>query len=161
MTSLVDDLLDVSRVTRGLVVLDKEALDLRSVVAAAIEQVQPLIEARRHRLTVHLPDDPAPVLGDHTRLVQVIVNLPLDRARIETPRVRVLDIGLPDMDGCELARRLRTPPELAGAVLIALTGYGRAEDYARSKAAGFNYHFVKPADTTKLAALIAEIGSAN
>jgi hypothetical protein len=42
-----------------------------------------------------------------------------------------------------------------------MTGYGRAEDYARSKAAGFNYHFVKPADTTKLAALIAEIGSAN
>ncbi|MDB5773671.1 MAG: multi-sensor hybrid histidine kinase [Burkholderia sp.] len=65
------------------------------------------------------------------------------------------------MDGCELARRLRTLPEMAGAVLIALTGYGHAEDYARSKAAGFNYHFVKPADTTKLAALIAEIGSAN
>jgi signal transduction histidine kinase len=49
MTDLVNDLLDVSRVTRGLVTLEKEELDLNVIVAAAVEQVRPLVDARRHR----------------------------------------------------------------------------------------------------------------
>ena len=75
MTSLVDDLLDVSRVTRGLVTLEQEALDLQSVVAHALEQARPFIEARRHVLTVRTTAAQVPVRGDRTRLVQVIVNL--------------------------------------------------------------------------------------
>jgi signal transduction histidine kinase/ActR/RegA family two-component response regulator len=316
MTSLIDDLLDVSRVTRGLITLEKQALDLGNIVASAIEQVRALIESRRHHLTVQMPPVPVRVLGDRIRLVQVVTNLlnnaakytlpggeillrveldhgqivlgvrdsgigiapellphvfelftqaerspdrsqgglglglalvkslvelhggtvsarsggpgkgsefiarfphaadlmkpsgystderamqiagaklhlmvvddnadaansvallleseghivsveydgksALKRARIETPKIFLLDIGLPDMDGYELACRLRSIPETAQAVLIALTGYGQAQDRARSKAAGFDYHLVKPADVGKLSALLAQIGS--
>ena len=84
MTSLVNDLLDVSRVTRGLVTLEKEELDLNEVVAGALEQVRPLIEARRHALTMELSGEPVQVLGDRTRLVQVLSNI-LNNAAKYTP----------------------------------------------------------------------------
>jgi CheY-like chemotaxis protein len=83
----------------------------------------------------------------------------LGLARREAPQVLVLDIGLPDMDGHELARRFRLLPQTADAVLIALTGYGQPEDQARSRSAGFDYHLTKPADPTKLAALLSEINA--
>jgi PAS domain S-box-containing protein len=316
MTDLVDDLLDVSRVTRGLVVLNKEPTDINVLVSDAVEQVRGLMESRRHRLMVQTSGQPASVLGDRTRLVQVIVNvlnnaarytptggdialrvnvaenqveinvrdngigispevvpyifelftqaerspdrsqgglglglalvrnlarlhdgsveaqsegvgkgsqfvirLPrlsepaykskreehssvpkgrskalrvmvvddnadaaetlamlleadgheasveydarsaLERARLEAPHALLLDIGLPDMDGYELARRLRSMPETGKAVLIALTGYGQSQDHDRSKSAGFDHHLVKPADTGKILALLAEIAS--
>jgi CheY-like chemotaxis protein len=67
--------------------------------------------------------------------------------------VAVLDIGLPVMDGYELARRLRLgDPALR---LVALTGYGQAEDRARSRAAGFQEHLVKPIDGDVLLAVVA------
>jgi len=310
MTSLVDDLLDVSRVTRGLVTLEQEGLDLKSVVAHALEQVRPFLESRRHLLTVRTTASQVPVHGDHTRLVQVIVNLlnnaakytpeggeitlatqtdqdnaivtvtdtgdgidpsllphlfelftqgkrtpdrthgglglglalvksmvelhggrvmahsggdgqgstftvtlPLDRqpvveeseplpdagARAQPRRIMVvddnldaaetlaalldahghevtvqadagpaieaaaaamfdvfiLDIGLPGMDGYELAGKLRGRPEHADALLIALTGYGQAGDLEKSQAAGFAHHFVKPVDTRRLTEALA------
>jgi len=65
--------------------------------------------------------------------------------------------GLPEIDGHELARRLRANPATAHAVLIAVTGYGREEDRAASKAAGFDFHFVKPVDSGDLAPLLGEI----
>ena len=67
----------------------------------------------------------------------------------------LLDIGLPDMDGHELARRLRAQPAMAGAVLVALTGYGQAEDQQRAQQAGFDHHMVKPADLDRLLTLLA------
>jgi signal transduction histidine kinase/ActR/RegA family two-component response regulator len=77
MTGLIDDLLDVSRVTRGLVVLARDQVDLRHVIDDAVEQVRPLIEARRHQLTLQLAPEigPAFVQGDPKRLIQVIANL--------------------------------------------------------------------------------------
>lgn len=75
MTGLIDDLLDVSRVNSGLIVLDKQPLDIQHIVMESIEQVQPLIDARRHHLVVELNSDPAVVVGDHKRLVQVFANL--------------------------------------------------------------------------------------
>ncbi|QJE01255.1 GAF domain-containing protein [Massilia forsythiae] len=86
MTGLIDDLLDVSRVTRGLVVLARDEVDLRRVIADAVEQVRPLIEARRHQLALHVAQEPgaACVEGDHKRLVQVIANL-LGNAAKYTP----------------------------------------------------------------------------
>jgi PAS domain S-box-containing protein len=312
MTDLVDDLLDVSRVTRGHVELDQHPLDLKTVVANAIEQATPLIEARAHQLHVHMGPAHLQVRGDHTRLVQVLVNLlgnaakytqqggsidvtvaaspggtdvriavtdngsgidaallprvfdifsqgvrtpdraqgglgiglalvkslvelhggrvdacsegagrgstfsivlPLqvrqdaalpvvadgsaavatarrvmlvddnvdaadslgtllealghevyvkyepasvvDEARRLRPEVFVLDIGLPGMDGFELARRLRAQPETADALLVALTGYGQAHDRVLSRAAGFDCHFVKPVDIADLERAIA------
>ncbi|WBS04168.1 PAS domain-containing protein [Pseudoduganella sp. SL102] len=84
MAHLVDDLLDVSRVTRGLVQLNMADLDLAEVVASAVEQALPLIDERRHALDLDLPDIPARVHGDRTRLVQVIANL-LNNAAKYTP----------------------------------------------------------------------------
>jgi PAS domain S-box-containing protein len=311
MTELVDDLLDVSRVTRGLVELEKKPLDMKSVVSSAVEQVKPLIEARAHALHVHAGARHASVNGDHTRLVQVLVNLLANAAKytpqggridvdvqveqdavrvavtdngsgieasllpfvfdiftqgVRTPdrsqgglgiglalvkslvalhggqvgahsdgpgrgsvfyltlpllaaatqpgdeagqaqaglgaacgrrilvvddnmdaattlgellaalghevRVRfdgksaladlasfvpeilVLDIGLPDMDGYELARRLRNEPATAQARYLALTGYGQAHDRTLARAAGFDHHFVKPVDILTLQAVL-------
>ena len=310
MTDLVNDLLDVSRVTRGLVTLDKEELDVNAVVAGAVEQVRPLIESKRHALTMQLSGEPVHVLGDRTRLVQVLSNIlnnaakytpaggqialrvmahgervtvivtdngigiepdvlpyifelftqaertpdrsqgglgiglalvkslvtlhggtvaaraapgrgsefeiclprldtaadaaaaapvgdetpgpqplrvlvvddnqdaaqmlatvlevqghavsveydghgALQRARLERPQVMLLDIGLPDTDGYALARQLRSMPELRGAVLVALTGYGQQEDRRQAEAAGFDHHLVKPADLGQVAEILA------
>jgi signal transduction histidine kinase/DNA-binding response OmpR family regulator len=80
----------------------------------------------------------------------------LEVARSFRPEVAVLDIGLPGMDGFELARRLRRSPANADVVLIALTGYGQAQDRARTRAAGFHHHLTKPAD---LGALVEFIGT--
>jgi PAS domain S-box-containing protein len=311
MTALVDDLLDVSRVTRGLVELDKELVDIKVAVANAVEQARPLIEARRHALTVRTDATQATVLGDRTRLVQVIANLlnnaakytpqggeitlavhaadgwvdiavidngigidarllpqifelftqaertpdraqgglgiglalvknmvalhggqvtadslgagtgstftirlpavaqgtkdqmaaasaspgpsPLHimlvddnvdaaeslavlleaqghRVRVEAhpvqalasahrdpPEVFILDIGLPEMDGYELARRLRADPATGSALFIALTGYGQAHDRILSKSSGFEHHFVKPMDTERLGQILAAV----
>lgn len=313
MTGLVDDLLDVSRVTRGLVMLQKEKLDAKRIAGDAVEQVRPLIEARAHRLTVHTPPQPAFVLGDQKRLVQVLANLltnaakytpsggdiilgmdvdgshvritvsdngigmapellkrafelfaqaqrsadrsqgglgiglalvrslvelhggrvtahsdgigkgsrftvclphvaeqdepaadepadahaqsasrlkvmvvddnvdaaqmismllevmghsvivehsarkALKRGGMEMLQVFFLDIGLPDMDGYELARQLRSQPENAGAILVAVTGYGQERDRSNALDSGFNYHFVKPISTSQITALLSEI----
>jgi signal transduction histidine kinase len=313
MTSLVDDLLDVSRVTRGLVKLHRTPLDIRQIVTDAVEQVNPLVRARRHKLALHLSPEPAMVQGDKKRLVQVIANLlnnaakytadggnivlntqvehgrvllrvsddgiglerglvdrvfdlfaqaertpdrssgglglglalvkslvelhggtvtcaseglgrgsmftvclplmaagekshppqeadsalpspgtlrvmvvddnadaaqmlamfleasghrvtvehearkALERARMESPEVCLLDIGLPEMDGKELARRIRAQPETANAVLIAVTGYGQEQDRQAALAAGFQHHLVKPVDPAKLVALLAHM----
>jgi PAS domain S-box-containing protein len=312
MTRLVDDLLDVSRVTRGLVRLDFRPDDLKAVAAAAIEQVRPLIEERRHALAVSMDSGPVPVRADRTRLVQVIANLlnnaakytatggrielrvaaedgeavlvvrdngtgidaqllplvfdlftqgardpdrsqgglgiglalarsiasmhdghivavsggrgrgaeftmrlPLaardaaapppqtragpseaatqthckvivvddnvDAARtialaleiaghevavyhdaaavlaasaLQPAQVYIIDIGLPDMPGHDLAQALRRDPRTSDAILIALTGYGRAEDRARSNEAGFDRHLVKPVDVEELRRII-------
>jgi CheY-like chemotaxis protein len=79
----------------------------------------------------------------------------LDIAQAFQPEVALLDIGLPGLDGFEVAQQLRDRPETAGALLVALTGYGQSEDRERSQAAGFDYHLVKPVDPQKLLALIA------
>jgi PAS domain S-box-containing protein len=314
LTDLVDDLLDVSRVTRGLVQIERHPLDVKDVLHSAIEQARPLMEARRHHFTLDETSVPTRVLGDRTRLVQVVVNL-LNNAAKYTPQggqvtlaltvdageacimvtdngsgiaptllpyvfdlfiqaertpdraqgglglglalvkritalhngsvhalseglghgssfmillplleageesdaappaaaavvqpvaarasimivddhpdgvqalaellaaqghqvlmaedgasalalaagrsidVFILDIGLPDMDGHALARRLRATSEGRDALLIALTGYGRAQDRILSKEAGFDHHFTKPADSVALAAVLAQ-----
>lgn len=316
MTSLVDDLLDVSRVTRGLVPLEFHEVDMKRVIADAIEQAGPLIELRRHHVALHLPQEVVLVSGDSKRLVQIVTNLlnnaakytpdngvidlevklrneqvtiivkdngigmapeflehvfdmfsqakrtadrsqgglgiglalvkslvelhhgsitaesrgqgngsaftvqlprrcatdtkpslsndgsassdpvglkvmvvddnddaanmlamclealghkvivehgsqtALARACSEHPKVFLLDIGLPDMDGNELARHLRSLPEFASSYLIAVTGYGQEEDRKITTAAGFDYHFVKPVNMTELKSVLAELGIA-
>ncbi len=310
MTALVNDLLDVSRVTRGLVTIAEAPEDLKIVVIEAIEQVRPVIEARGHRLVMHMAPETAHVSGDKKRLVQILTNLlnnaakytppsgeivirmtveedeivvavkdngvgiaqdllarvfdlfvqaetssdrtsgglgiglalvksltelhrgsisctsegpgkgaefemrlprlqdghgadeaaedriaasagprrrvlivddnedaakmlgmqleaaghavmiehsplrALERARRDPPDVCVLDIGLPEMDGNELARRLRAAPETADKLLIALSGYGQDADKAGSMQAGFDHYVVKPLDAPALASLL-------
>ncbi|MET0507566.1 MAG: ATP-binding protein [Burkholderiaceae bacterium] len=78
----------------------------------------------------------------------------LDLARERRIDVAVLDIGLPGMDGCELARALRAGAGGSGLTLIALTGWGQEAERERIAAAGFNHHLVKPVETPKLLALL-------
>ena len=83
----------------------------------------------------------------------------LELARSQTPRLLLVDIGLPDMDGYEVARRAREDPRLSGAVLFALTGYGRDEDRKAALAAGFDGHLVKPVSVEALEEIIARSAS--
>jgi CheY-like chemotaxis protein len=69
--------------------------------------------------------------------------------------VAVLDIGMPILDGHEVARRLRARKDSDGLVLIALTGWGQAEDLERSREAGFDYHLTKPVQPNTLIKLLA------
>jgi CheY-like chemotaxis protein len=79
------------------------------------------------------------------------------RTAAKWAHVYLLDIGLPVMDGNELARRLRAIPQAARATLIAVTGYGKQYDKDTSIAAGFDYYFVKPASPAKLAKLLSHL----
>jgi CheY-like chemotaxis protein/two-component sensor histidine kinase len=313
LARLVDDLLDVSRITRGKIALRKEPLDLATVVARAVETSRPLLDGRRHELTVALPPGPVRVEADAARLTQVVgnllnnaakftdegghirltvepdgdgavvrvrddglgiaadllprvfdlftqgdrslarsegglgigltlvkslvemhggtvsahsdgpgsgsefvVRLPVVQARFASPtgdgrggqadgqaspsrrvlvvddnadtaeslalllrvkghevrtahdgatalqdagafqpEVVLLDLGLPRMDGYEVARRLRAQVGLRKALLVALTGYGQEEDRRRAEEAGFDAHLTKPADPTALQRLLA------
>jgi CheY-like chemotaxis protein len=96
-------------------------------------------------------------LEGHRVLVETDPCAALERARDEKPEVMLLDIGLPTLDGYELARRLRQAPETASATLIALTGYGRDEDRRRSHQAGFDHHLVKPVDPERLSSLLSSL----
>jgi PAS domain S-box-containing protein len=314
MTALVDDLLDVSRVTTGLVVLDRTDVDVKKVVADAVEQVRPLIKACKHYFSVQMTLESAQVQGDYKRLVQVIANLinnaakytqeegtiltrvdvrdglvvisvkdngigispellpkvfelfvqgertpdrsqgglglglalvkslvelhggsvsvdskgadagstftvrlprlmtdkestipaneqetvqkapkelrvmvvddnadaadmlgmfletrgyhvtvehdahtALERVKHESFDAFLLDIGLPGMNGNELARRLRVLPQAASALMVAITGYGSQADRECSLSAGFDAYIVKPADPMKVIALLSHV----
>jgi CheY-like chemotaxis protein len=78
----------------------------------------------------------------------------LQHAQRVTPDACILNIGLPDMNGNELARQLRDLPGMNRVKLLALTGYGRESDRKTALAAGFNHHLVKPADAAKLVSLL-------
>ena len=314
MSRLIDDLLDVSRVTRGLVKLKLGLVDFRDVVAGALDQTRPLVQEKAHQVTVRMPDQPVYVKGDQTRLVQSVANIlnnaakytqkagrialaldagdglmrleirdngsgmpaelvpnvfdlftqgartlarsqgglglglalvkklvelhegdvrahsdgvglgssftltlpcvlaaadgeyalpqepagsadarperklrlivvddntdaadslamllsvqgyaasveydaasAIERARRERPDMMLIDIGLPDMDGYQLAERLRAQPETAHTVLVAITGYGQPKDRERVIAAGIGHHLVKPVDMTALVRIL-------
>src|SRR5204863_6594567 len=79
-------------------------------------------------------------------------------AREFAPEVIFLDIGLPDIDGHSVARRLREDERTRHAGLIALTGYGQAEDEARAREAGFDLHLKKPAEPEELSRALATAG---
>jgi two-component system CheB/CheR fusion protein len=73
------------------------------------------------------------------------------------PDIAILDVGLPEMDGLEVARRVRSDPKHDKTRLIAMTGYGRASDRATAKSVGFEQHLVKPVDTEELLGLLARL----
>jgi len=317
MVRLIDDLLDVSRITRGKISLRKERLDLTEVVAQAAEVAAPLLTRKRQAFTVSCAPEPIEVEADPARLVQVIANLLNNAAKFTEPggsitlttersgddaavirvrdtgvgiapellphifdlfvqgetsldrtegglgigltlvrhlveqhggriearsagrgcgsefvvtwpaappavtvfpraafvesagpgrRLRILvvednpdaaesfvtllqlqgheirtaysglaalevassfvadvafiDLGLPGMDGYEVARRLRAIPGFQATVLVALTGYGREEDKRRAQAAGFDHHLIKPVDPSAIDRLLMDIRAA-
>lgn len=78
----------------------------------------------------------------------------LELIKLQRPDVALVDLGLPGIDGCEVARRIRAQTEFDQIFLVAVTGYGQAEDIRRSLAAGFDIHLVKPLDPEKLVQLL-------
>jgi PAS domain S-box-containing protein len=89
VTRLVDDLLDVGRLTTGKIKLRKELVRLSDVVTRSVETVRPLVAARRHTLEVHQPDEPVYVNGDSTRLSQVLQNLLVNAAKYTPDNGRI------------------------------------------------------------------------
>ena len=81
----------------------------------------------------------------------------LETALDYRPNVVLLDIGLPGLNGFEVARRLRQQPTLKNVVLVAMTGYGQENDRKRSKEAGFDHHLVKPGDFGKVLQILASV----
>jgi nitrogen-specific signal transduction histidine kinase/CheY-like chemotaxis protein len=101
MTELVDDLLDVSRVSRGQITLKTTPLDMKVVVGYAIEQVRPLIESRRHTLATLLAPAKAYVNGDEKRLIQVLANLLNNAAKYTPPGGTIsVEMSVNDSDVC-------------------------------------------------------------
>jgi len=82
----------------------------------------------------------------------------LEAASVHMPSVVLLDIGMPGMDGLEVARRLRARPELEGTIFIALTGWGKDEDRRQSQEAGFQHHLIKPLEPSILQNILATLG---
>jgi PAS domain S-box-containing protein len=315
LVRLVDDLMEVARVTRGRIELRKEAVDLGAVLRSAVDTSRPVIEAAHHELTIEVPAEPIILVADPVRLAQVVANLlnnaakyteeggrislaahrddghavivvrdsgigipsdvlprvfdlfaqgdgtyhraqgglgigltlvrtlvelhggtvvakseglgrgseftvrlPLGAAvasqrepgeargdgsfaahrilvvddsrdaadslatllqgrgaEVRTardgptaldeivryrPSVVLLDIGMPDMDGHEVARRARQSPESRDVTLIALSGWGQDEDRRRSREAGIDYHLVKPVDLEELGQLLTALAPA-
>ena len=103
----------------------------------------------------------AVLLGLYGHQVQVVRTGPgaLEVANTHPPDVVLLDIGLPRMDGYEVARQLLKPLGLAKPFLIAITGYGQAADRRRSKEAGINLHLMKPADPDELQKVLERINA--
>jgi CheY-like chemotaxis protein len=115
-------------------------------------------------LVVDDNEDAAMLLAELLRMAGHVVAVAHDgAAALKTsasfiPEVALLDIGLPGMDGYELAQRLRAAQPLPRLRLIALTGYGEEKDRLRTKAAGFDVHLVKPVDFNQVTALLAPPG---
>jgi len=105
MVRLVDDLLDVSRITRGKIILSRKSISLADVVATALESARPVIESRGHRLNVSLPERPPWVQGDLTRLAQVLLNL-LDNAAKYTDAGGEIDLVVAEV-GTDAVLRVR------------------------------------------------------
>ncbi len=105
LARLVDDLLDVSRISRGKVDLQLETLEITEIVTKANEMVAPLIRERRHELTTHVPQNGLTVLGDATRLSQVVSNLLTNAAKYTEPGGKIVIVA--EGTGDEVEIRLR------------------------------------------------------
>jgi PAS domain S-box-containing protein len=132
--------------------------DLADTGAEKVEQTKPL--------QILIVDDNV----DSAELVSVLLELQghkvmvansgpeaIDMALKEIPEVALIDIGMPGMDGYEVARRLRESPELKHTALVAVTGYGQQEDIERSRDAGFDDHLVKPVDIETLNRVLRKV----
>jgi signal transduction histidine kinase len=128
LVRLVDDLLDVSRITRGKIELKIESIDAAQVVAAAIETSRPFVDALEHTLTVLLPPEPLRVLGDFARVAQILANLINNAAKYTNPGGRVSVTAAPE--GANVVFRVRDtgigiPGELLSSIFEPFTQIDR------------------------------------
>ena len=98
------------------------------------------------------------VLGHHVRVVADGAS-GLEAARANVPDIMLVDIGLPKVNGYDVARAVRADAKLKHVVLVALTGYGRAEDKSKAMGAGFDYHLTKPVDINTLGHVVARLAT--
>jgi len=134
LSRLVDDLLDVSRITRGKINLAKESLEVNSLIERAVETTHPLITERSHDLVVEVPDEPLKVLGDPTRLTQALGNV-LSNAAKYTERGGRIAI-LVRRDGAEVAIRVSDtgegiPADLLPVIFNLFTQLDRTSGHAQ------------------------------
>jgi len=134
MTHLVDDLLDVSRVSRGLATINRVEVELGGVLREAVEQIAPVIDAKGHRLTVDIAAQATPVCGDRTRLIQVAANL-LNNAAKYTPDGGALHVSLQQQEGSAVLRvqdnGIGIGPDLLPVVFDLFTQAQRTPDRAQ------------------------------
>jgi signal transduction histidine kinase len=136
LTRLVDDLLDVSRITRGKINLNKEVIQIGLLVTQTVETVQPLIEERGHKLRVEIPDGVLTVLGDPTRLMQAIGNV-LSNAAKYTERGGEVTLRAAQSGSSEVEIRIRDngigiPPDLMPMIFNLFTQLDRTSGPAQS-----------------------------
>ena len=128
--------------------------------APDVARQAPEVGHRRRILVVDDNQDAAELLAESLQALGYVTRVAndgpsaLDAASAFHPHIGLLDIGLPVMDGYELARRLRDSAEGAKMRLIAVTGYGQDSDRRRAREAGFDEHLIKPVDINRLAALL-------
>jgi len=103
MALLLDDLLDVSRITRGRLELKKDHVDLAALVGSAVEAARPLLESKEHELTIELPAEPVQLLADPLRLSQALSNLLTNAAKYTDAGGRVMIRGTLDADALTLS----------------------------------------------------------
>jgi PAS domain S-box-containing protein len=130
MSRLVDDLLDVSRITRGTIELRQERVDIAEIVKAALEAGRTAIEKARHDLRVSLPREAIYIDGDRTRLIQIIANLVDNAAKYTDPAGRIVVSA--DREGDAVVIRVRDngigiPPELLPKIFDMFTQGGVAQ----------------------------------
>jgi CheY-like chemotaxis protein len=139
---------------------------LEEVAAVAVPTLRPEPAHAVERLNVLAVDDNVDSAGMLGTLVETLGHhaatahdgtSALRLAEAAPPDVALLDIGLPGMNGYELAATFRASPRLRHAYLVAITGWGQEEDRRRAREAGFDWHFTKPADPVALSALLAKV----
>ena len=135
LTRLVDDLLDVSRITRGKITLTREPLEIATLITRAVETIQPLIQERDHQLLLQLPQEPLRVNGDPTRLTQALGNV-LGNAAKYTDRGGRIDLRC-SRQGADVEIRVRDngigiPAELLPRIFDLFMQLDRRSDYSTS-----------------------------
>ena len=135
LTRLVDDLLDVSRITRGMITLTREPLEVANLITRALETVQPLLQARDHHLMLQFPEEPLRVNGDATRLTQALGNV-LGNAAKYTERGGRIELSC-SRAGTEVEIRARDngvgiSPEMLPRIFDLFTQLDRRTDHAGS-----------------------------
>jgi signal transduction histidine kinase/CheY-like chemotaxis protein len=134
MGQLVDDLLEISRVTSGKVRLQKEAVDVATIVAFAVETSRPTIEAQHHRLSISLPAEPIYVDADSIRMAQVLSNLLNNAAKYTQSEGQIRLAAAPDGD--EVVFRIRDngigiPPEMLSRIFDLFTQVDHSLDHSQ------------------------------
>ena len=138
-------------------------------VAARAEEIPRLPaktpQANAHRARILIVDDNVDMVRGLVRLLELLGHdvqtaydgpTAIEAARVHRPAFVLLDLGLPGMDGYQVATRLRQEQGSQDAVIIAVTGYGQEDDRCRSREAGFDHHLVKPIDRNVLVTLISQ-----